>query len=263
MAKFLDDAGLQHLLSKLDERYMTKAAAENMFIDKEIGDRMFLYNKIATTQYNMAETYNTAFLNPRFTYQLIDIQDHDNAGDTDYQYAFIGVDLSSNALGLIGDQALADMNPTTMSDGDTLYNQYFGPHRVIIRLVGSWVSSSVGGLVIQPCSNNPLPGVLRDPPKVTFNDMFVFTGSMTDAVGEYVTGAAYSDGSFQTIGRTAYTLTYAQPWAENPTSDASKVDSPTMIILDYIVMPVKNMYGARVFMTPHFMNCVVKTGLPS
>ena len=263
MAKFLDDAGLQHLLSKLDDRYMTKAAAENMFINKEIGDRLFLYNKITTSKYNTEETINTAFLNPRFTHQLIDIRAHDNADGTEYQYTFIGADLSTNALGTMSYQVLGDMNPATMSDSDTLYNQYFGPHRVIIRLVGPWVSSSVGGLVIQPCSNNPLSEVLRDPLKVTFDDMFVFTGDMTDAVGEYVTGAAYSDGSFQTRGRTAYTLTYAQPWAENPTSDASKGDSPTMIILDYIVMPVKNLYSARVLMTPHFMNCVVKTGLPS
>lgn len=257
MAKFLDDAGLQHLLSKLDERYMTKAAANDEFVSYYNGYKYFKYNRLSGTYYGNVESEdfnNIAYLNPIYGCQLFDVVGSDSPmGFNEYANIFVNVDLS-NMIDTVG----GDMTVSNMTDGKEMNNQYFGPHRAIIRFIGKgWVNGSIVGAVIRTGSQSHARNctLYKDQPKIVFTNAITFQGNYMPTEIPTATFSAWNP--------TVYTLTYINPWLTGTYNEYKSSNGPATVILDWMCFPEDSNNRMLVIAAPQFINTSAKFGEPS
>lgn len=261
MAKFLDDAGVQHLVSKLDERYMTKAAANDEFVSYYNGYKFFKYNRLSGTIYGKDEdadfNNNVAYLNPRYGLQLFDVEASDHPMEIgEYANIFVNVDLTQ-MLDTVGN----DMTVSNMTDEKVMNDQYFGPHRAIIRFIGKgWINASVSGAIIRTGSQSHARNfeIYKDPPKIVFTNAITFQGDYIPT--ELLSAGA--PGTFGSANPTAYTLTYIRPWLTGTYNNYKSTAGPATVILDWMCFPEDGNSRMLVIAAPQFINANVKFGEP-
>ena len=266
MAKFLDDAGIQHLISRIDDRYltkaaadekyMTKAAANNEFVSYYNGYKYFKYNRLSGSYHGNVETMdfnNIAYLNPSYGLQLFDVVASDTPMENDeYANIFVNVDIST-----LTDDVVSNMSVGSMTDGKELNDQYFGPHRAIIRFIGKgWINASVSGAVIRTGSQSHARNhfAYKDPPKIVFANAITFQG-------DYIPTELTND-TFGAKNPTAYTLTYIRPWLTGTYNDYKSSNGPATVILDWMCFPEDGNSRMLVIAAPQFINANAKSGEP-
>lgn len=271
MAKFLDDAGVQHLISRIDERYltktaadekyMTKAAANNEFVSYYNGYKYFKYNKLSGTIYGEDEdadfNNNVAYLDPHYGLQLFDVVASDQPMEVDeYANIFVNVDIAN-----MNDDVVSNMTVGSMTDGKELNDQYFGPHRAIIRFIGrGWINASVSGAIIRTGSQSHARNhyAYKDPPKIVFTNAITFQGDYIPT--ELLTAGA--PGTFGAGNPSAYTLTYIRPWLTGTYNDYKSSNGPATVILDWMCFPEDGNNRMLVIAAPQFINANAKSGEP-
>lgn len=258
MAKFLDDAGVQHLMSKLDEKYMTKAAANDEFVSYYNGYKFFKYNRLSGSYYGNVEDAgfnNIAYLNPRYGLQLFDVVASDQLMENDeYANIFVNVDLTQ-MLNTVGN----DMTVSNMTDEKVMNDQYFGPHRAIIRFIGKgWINASVSGAIIRTGSQAHARNfeLYKDPPKIVFTNAITFQGN-------YMPTELTGTKSFGAANPTAYTLTYIRPWLTGTYNNYKSTAGPATVILDWMCFPEDGNSRMLVIAAPQFINANAKFGEPN
>lgn len=256
MAKFLDDTGLQHLLSKLDERYMTKADANDAFVSYYNSYKYFKYNSLLGNQLSNNEDAfykNIAYLNPGYGCQLFDVVASDQLMEPgEYANIFVNVDLT-NMISTVGD----DMTVSNMTDGKVMNDQYFGPHRAIIRFIGKgWNNSSTSGAIIRTGSQSKAINSItyKDPPKIVFTNAITFQGN-------YIPTEIPTE-TFGAGNPTAYTLTYIKPWLTGTYNNYKSSNGPATVILDWMCFPEDGNNRMLVIAAPQFINADAKFGEP-
>lgn len=258
MAKFLDDAGVQHLVSKLDERYLTKADANNEFVSYYDSYRYFKYNRLSGSIYgNNEDSYfkNIAYLNPLYGLQLFDVVASDNPMEVNkYSNIFVNVDLTT-----MGDVA-SSMTPSKITDDTVLNTQMFGPHRAIIRFIGKgWINTSTSGAILRTGSQSHAGNneVYKNPPKIVFTNAITFQG-------DFIPSEIYGQGSesFGAKNPSAYTLTYIRPWLTGTYNDYKSTAGPATVILDWMCFPEDGNSRMLVIAAPQFINADAKSGEP-
>lgn len=260
MAKFLDDAGVQHLVSKLDERYMTKADANNEFVSYYDGYKYFKYNRLSGSYYGNNEypefsgnLGNIAYLNPRYGCQLFDVVASDTPMEAnEYANIFVNVDLTQ-MLNTVGN----DMTVSNMTDEKVMNDQYFGPHRAIIRFIGKgWINASVSGAIIRAGSQAHARNfeIYKDLPKIVFTNAITFQGDYKPT--------ELSNDTFGAANPTAYTLTYIRPWLTGTYNNYKSTAGPATVILDWMCFPEDGNNRMLVIAAPQFINAAVKSGEP-
>lgn len=263
MAKFLDDAGVQHLVSKLDERYMTKTAANDEFVSYYDGYKYFKYNRLSGSNYGNNEypefsgnPGNIAYLNPIYGLQLFDVVASDNPMEAnEYSNIFVNVDISNMI-----DDVVSNMSVGNMTDGKELNNQYFGPHRAIIRFIGKgWINASVSGAILRTGSQSYASNhyVYKDPPKIVFTNAITFQG-------DFIPSEIYGQGSesFGAKNPSAYTMTRIKPWLTGTYNDYKSTAGPATVILDWMCFPEDGNSRMLVIAAPQFINADAKSGEP-
>lgn len=257
MAKFLDDVGLQHLLSKLDERYMTKADANDNFVDYYNSYKYFKYNRLDGKIYSGGENANfnnnIAYLNPVYGLQLFDVEASGSLMEVDeYSNIYVNVDLT-NMITTVGD----DMMVSNMTDEKVMRDQYFGPHRAIIRFIGnSWINASVSGAIIRAGSQSNAKNfeIYKDPPKIVFTNAITFQGNYTPT--------ELPNDTFGAANPSAYTLTYIRPWLTGTYNNYKSTAGPATVILDWMCFPEDGNNRMLVIAAPQFINATAKSGEP-
>lgn len=256
MAKFLDDTGLQHLLSKLDERYMTKAAANDEFVSYYNGYKYFKYNRLSGSYYgNNEDVYsnNIAYLNPIYGCQLFDVVASGSPMEAEeYANIFVNVDISN-----IPDDYVFNMSVGSMTDGKEMNNQYFGPHRAIIRFIGKgWNNDSVSGAIIRSGSQSHALNhfAYKEPPKIVFTNAITFQGNYMPTE---IPTATFGAGN-----PTAYTLTNIRPWLTGTYNEYKSSNGPATVILDWMCFPEDSNNRMLVIAAPQFINAAAKFGEP-
>lgn len=257
MAKFLDDAGIRRLVSKFDERYLTKTAANNEFVSYYNGYKYFKYNKLSGMIYGEDEdavfNNNVAYLNPVYGCQLFDVVVSDRPMEhNEYSNIFVNVDIST-----LTDDVVSNMSVGSMTDGKELNDQYFGPHRAIIRFIGKGrVNGSICGVILRTGSQSHARNfeIYKDPLKIVFTNAITFQGNY---IPTEITNDTYSTGN-----PTAYTLTYISPWLTGTYNDYKSSNGPATVILDWMCFPEDGNNRMFVIAAPQFINADAKFGEP-